>query len=288
MIPAAQSAEALEQQQVVIRGTTPEGSNSAGAPSYTAAPGRLRPAISKDGSSSEDPSVAPPSGPPPVEPVQAQPASSVTVDSIPDAPSAMCQCGIFKLLLKGNPQQTNDAQFLSNPQSPARRIRGKSGSIAPEPGFDLSGLDIEQQQRLKRAFELFDKDGSGTIDRNELVQVLRVLGHNPTKGEFSDLLKTLDTNRNNCIDFSEFATAWWRQEQASKEASFQEQLDLAFGVFDVDGDGNISAAELRSKLTTLGDVMTEQEVSALILEVDRDKSGMISMAEFRAMPCWQV
>lgn len=165
--------------------------------------------------------------------------------------------------------------------------RRKSNIVLPEPPGDLSQLSAEERGRLKSAFDLFDKDGSGTISSEELVEVLRVLGHNPTKGEFNDLLKTLDTNRNNSIDFQEFSVAWSVAEQQAKETSFEEQLELAFKVFDVDGDGNISAAELREKLMTLGDVMSEQEVCELIQEVDRDGSGMISMAEFRAMPCWR-
>ena len=49
----------------------------------------------------------------------------------------------------------------------------------------------------------------------------------------------------------------------------------------------ITRDELREKLTTLGEKMTDDEVEALLAEADTDGSGSISLEEFKNLPCWR-
>ena len=53
-----------------------------------------------------------------------------------------------------------------------------------------------------------------------------------------------------------------------------------FRLFDHDGDGKISAEELRKTMTDLGEQVTEEEVVAMIKEADIDGDGQINMKEF--------
>lgn len=41
---------------------------------------------------------------------------------------------------------------------------------------------------FKEAFTLFDKDGSGEISADELLQVMKSLGQNPTRQEVEDMI----------------------------------------------------------------------------------------------------
>ena len=52
----------------------------------------------------------------------------------------------------------------------------------------------EQQQELKEAFDLFDTDGSGTIDQKELGVVMQALGFEPTRDEIRKIITDLDQN----------------------------------------------------------------------------------------------
>ncbi|MBW8803838.1 MAG: EF-hand domain-containing protein [Catenulisporales bacterium] len=56
-----------------------------------------------------------------------------------------------------------------------------------------------------------------------------------------------------------------------------------FRMFDEDGDGQITAAELAAALTELGEPVDEAEAAARIRRGDADRDGRISLDEFEAM-----
>ena len=56
-----------------------------------------------------------------------------------------------------------------------------------------------------------------------------------------------------------------------------------FRVFDKDGNGYISAAELRHVMTNLGEKLTDEEVDEMIREADIDGDGQVNYEEFVAM-----
>ena len=54
-------------------------------------------------------------------------------------------------------------------------------------------------------------------------------------------------------------------------------------MFDKDGNGFISAAELRHVMTNLGEKLTDEEVDEMIREADIDGDGQINYEEFVKM-----
>ena len=56
-----------------------------------------------------------------------------------------------------------------------------------------------------------------------------------------------------------------------------------FSVFDKDGNGYISSAELRHVMTNLGEKLTDEEVDEMIREADIDGDGQVNYEEFVAM-----
>ena len=62
----------------------------------------------------------------------------------------------------------------------------------------------EQQQELKEAFDLFDTDGSGSIDQKELGVVMQALGFQPNREEIRKILIDLDQNNDGVLQYNEF------------------------------------------------------------------------------------
>ncbi|CAF4349645.1 unnamed protein product, partial [Rotaria magnacalcarata] len=72
---------------------------------------------------------------------------------------------------------------------------------------------------------------------------------------------------NGTIDFPEFLTLMARK---MKDTDSEEEILEAFRVFDKDGNGYISADELRNVMTSLGEKLTDEEVNQMIREADID------------------
>ena len=75
-----------------------------------------------------------------------------------------------------------------------------------------------------------------------------------------------------CIEFEEFLKLMTK---LMKDSNEEEELRNSFKVFDKDGNGYISAAELRLVMTNLGEKMTDDEVDEMIREADKDGDGQI-------------
>eukprot|EP00092_Neocalanus_flemingeri_P032215 GFUD01035014.1.p1 GENE.GFUD01035014.1~~GFUD01035014.1.p1 ORF type:complete len:156 (-),score=51.55 GFUD01035014.1:63-530(-) len=138
-------------------------------------------------------------------------------------------------------------------------------------------LTEEQIGEFEEVFSLFDKDGDGTITTKELGKVMRSLGQNPTEAELQDMIE-VEADGKGTIDFPEFLTM-----MARKMKDSEEDIREAFRVFDKDGNGFITAAELRHVMTNLGEELTDQEVEEMIREADMDRDGQVSYGEFVTM-----
>lgn len=92
-------------------------------------------------------------------------------------------------------------------------------------------------------------DGDGTITAEELGQMMRSLGQNPTEAELRDMINEVDEDRNGTIEFKEFRDM---MERKTRDIDPREELREAFKLFDKDGNGTISTNELQSVMKSLG------------------------------------
>lgn len=143
-------------------------------------------------------------------------------------------------------------------------------------------LTKEEIAEFREAFSLFDKDGDNTITTKELGTVMRSLGQEPTEQDLSDMIGEVDVNGNGTIDFEEFLEMMARK---MRETDTAEEIRQAFRVFDKDGNGYISSAELRHVMVNLGERLTDEEVEEMIREADCDGDGQINYEEFVTMMC---
>lgn len=122
----------------------------------------------------------------------------------------------------------------------------------------------------------------GSISRDELKGVMKKLGSDPTDDEIQAMINSVDDNGDGEIDFEEFLVLMSAKKKNSKDDPDKELKD-AFKVFDADGSGTISKTELMQLMKSLGQNLSEAELTAMMDEVDTDKSGEIDFKEFKSM-----
>ena len=130
---------------------------------------------------------------------------------------------------------------------------------------------------LKEAFLLFAKDGDGNITAKELKTVMRTLGQNPTEEELQDMINEVDADHNGTIDFREFCTMIARRINSAER---EEEIQEAFRIFDKDGNGVNSAAELKQVMVNLGEKLTDRMVREMIIVADSNGDNHINFEEF--------
>merc|ERR1711971_1055552 len=145
------------------------------------------------------------------------------------------------------------------------------------------GFTEDQVEDFKEVFQLFDTKGDGLIQVSQVGEVLRALGTNPTEGEVKKLIQsTVTKNEKDArVTFEMFLPML--QDVSSKPIRDTVD-DFVEGLkhFDKEGNGLISAVELRHLLTGLGEKMSEEEVESLI-HGKEDSQGNINYEDFVKM-----
>lgn len=141
-------------------------------------------------------------------------------------------------------------------------------------------LDDEQMAELREIFRSFDRNNDGSLTQLELGSLLRSLGLKPSPDQLENLIMKADTNSNGLVEFSEFVALVEPELVSAKCPYTEEQLRQLFRMFDRDGNGFITAAELAHSMAKLGHALTAEELTGMIREADTDGDGRINFQEF--------
>lgn len=139
---------------------------------------------------------------------------------------------------------------------------------------------IPDVHELQQVFNKFDANGDGKISASELGSILTSLGHAATEEELQKMVKEIDADGDGFVDFDEFVEL---NTKGVDSAEVMENLKDAFSVYDIDGNGSITAEELHQVLRSLGDDCTLAECRRMIRGVDCDGDGTIDFEEFKVM-----
>ncbi|XP_076760695.1 uncharacterized protein LOC143429126 isoform X2 [Xylocopa sonorina] len=166
--------------------------------------------------------------------------------------------------------------LFSLPASPRRS--------APVSSSKTPAISKSQMKEFREAFRLFDKDGDGSITKEELGRVMRSLGQFARAEELRTMLQEIDIDGDGNVSFEEFVeivSNIGASETAPTDQDQEEQeLRDAFRVFDKHNRGYITASDLRAVLQCLGEDLSEEEIEDMIKEVDVDGDGRIDFYEF--------
>jgi centrin-1 len=121
------------------------------------------------------------------------------------------------------------------------------------------GIPEWQMQELREAFDLFDTDGSGSIDTKELQVALRALGFDSKKEKVRKMIADIDLDGSGTIDFEEFVEMMTGK---MGDRDSPEEIRRVFKLFDDDETGKISFRNLKRVARELGENMTDEELQA--------------------------
>ncbi|XP_062189871.1 probable calcium-binding protein CML32 [Phragmites australis] len=179
-------------------------------------------------------------------------------------------------------------------------VKPMLAKAAPSASFRLRNGSLNAV-RLRRVFDLFDRNGDGEITVDELSQALDALGLDADRASLVDTVGAYVPEGAAGLRFEDFdalhralGDAFFgsladqddaADEKGGKGEDDEEEMKEAFKVFDVDGDGFISAAELQEVLKKLGlpEASSMANVREMICNVDRDSDGRVDFGEFKCM-----
>ncbi|GFR53023.1 hypothetical protein Agub_g15715 [Astrephomene gubernaculifera] len=147
---------------------------------------------------------------------------------------------------------------------------------------NLPPLNDEELEMCRKAFNMFDKDASGTIDTKDLRTALSALGQNPSEEEMFVMISQVDEDGSRCIEFSEFVRViQFNKALSARDADEQETLDafVALGG-NADRTGKISMDKLKSICEEFELTLS---VDRLVKDADRDFNGFLTYDEFRVL-----
>lgn len=89
-------------------------------------------------------------------------------------------------------------------------------------------------------------------------------------------MREIDLDNNGSVDFNEFVI--WMSIKMSPETSSDRERELedTFKIFDENGDHFITAQELQSVMSRLGQSLTEEEIKMMIQSADIDNDKRIN------------
>uniref|UniRef100_A0A8C0FG90 Calcium binding protein 4 n=1 Tax=Bubo bubo TaxID=30461 RepID=A0A8C0FG90_BUBBB len=139
--------------------------------------------------------------------------------------------------------------------------------------------------QLLDAFKEFDTDQDGYISYKDLGACMRILGYMPTEMELIEISQHVKMRMGGRVDFEDFVQMMGPKlrEETAHMVGVRE-LKIAFREFDMNGDGEISSAEMREAITALlGEQLKAQEVNEILQDLDLNGDGHVDFDEFVMM-----
>ncbi|MER7407970.1 EF-hand domain-containing protein [Streptomyces sp. NPDC000070] len=153
-----------------------------------------------------------------------------------------------------------------------------------------------QEQRLRRRFDMWDKNGDGTIDRSdwegEAQRILISFGENESSpkgraltdaylGMWDHLAGQAGVGRDGALDYDQFQAVAAEQVLDRGEAGFDQVLRPTISAMaalcDTDGDGQVSPQEFKRWIGAIGSDASTADTAFKLIDADGD--GYLSVDE---------
>eukprot|EP01064_Diplonema_japonicum_P028904 TRINITY_DN4542_c0_g4_i1.p1 TRINITY_DN4542_c0_g4~~TRINITY_DN4542_c0_g4_i1.p1 ORF type:complete len:162 (+),score=50.51 TRINITY_DN4542_c0_g4_i1:51-536(+) len=131
---------------------------------------------------------------------------------------------------------------------------------------------------IKECFNLYDQDGSGELDEDEVRFALKSLGWEQVNNkDVKEFMANVDTSGDGKISFEEFDSMIKKK---MLESGSDAEIQHMFSVFDFDRNGRIGVHDLERIAKKCDIEMTQDQLSELINWGDFDNDGQLNFDEF--------
>ena len=144
----------------------------------------------------------------------------------------------------------------------------------------MSQLDDDKIKECKLIFDMFDEDKDEQITINLLGDCLRICGAAPSQQEIKMIIKNLEDNKREFINFETFLKLL---EKLLLKQDSEEDLINEFMKIDKVGDGTILESDLRKLMSNYDNPLNSQEIEEIIEEANADENGYINIQRFVKM-----
>jgi calmodulin len=127
------------------------------------------------------------------------------------------------------------------------------------------------------AWAMVDEDGIGEIPVSKFGNAIRIAGGFPTEEDLKTMVGKADPSGSGKVGKAAFME---QMKWINRKEPDVGQVCEHFKAFDRDGEGKISAIELRHVLTSMGDKLSEEDAEDFIKEATQDKDGRIDYRQF--------
>lgn len=159
----------------------------------------------------------------------------------------------------------------------AHRQRASAPAARRKLTYERPGLTEDEIDEIREAFNLFDTDGTGSIDPSELRAAMQSLGFETKNPTIFQMIADLDDGSGRNIEFEDFLDAITAK-LGDKET--RDGICKIFNLFDDDKTGHISLKNLKRVAKELGETMSEEELREMIERADSNGDGQITAEDF--------
>ncbi|XP_057297902.1 neurocalcin-delta-like [Hydractinia symbiolongicarpus] len=157
--------------------------------------------------------------------------------------------------------------------------------LAPTQIEDLTKRTVFTREELKLLFEKFITDyPTGYMTKEQFTKVYRDYYKKGDCNTFSEhVFRVFDVNHDNRIDFREFICSL----SLTTRGSIEEKLHWAFNMYDVNGDGRVSIAEVGNIVNSVQALVNAKDknlnsdkIEQIFHFYDNNQDGTLTVDEF--------
>jgi calmodulin len=166
--------------------------------------------------------------------------------------------------------------------STAPDIMGCVGSVAveqkEEPAISPEEEELLREEATAR-FKIVDKDGSGSLDRDEVASLSQILGLKLSPPELDAAMVQMDADGSGEVDLDEFV-AWWVARKKTPSTALRSEALAMFKSVDDDGSGSLGRSEVEKLASMLGFSFAAGELDAVMLHACGSSDGEVNSEQF--------